>query len=114
GKAGGIDEIRPEMLKALDGIGAAWLTRIFQVAWDSGEVPLDWTTGVIVPIFKRGDKSDCNNYRGITLLSLPGKAYAKVLEARLRTVAEPLGDLEDDGLTKSNTYANARPLTPQG
>ena len=89
GKAGDIDEIHPEMLKALGGIGAAWLTRIFQVAWDSGEVPLDWTTGVIVPIFKKGDKSDCNNYRGITLLSLPGKAYAKVLEARLRTVAEP-------------------------
>ena len=89
GKAAGIDEIRPELLKALDGEGIDWLTRVFQVAWDSGEVPKDWRTGVVVPVFKKGDKAECTNYRGITLLSLPGKIYAKMLESRVRAIVEP-------------------------
>lgn len=89
GKAAGVDEIRPEMLKALGGEGIAWLTRVFQVAWDCGTVPDEWQTAVIVPIFKKGSRADCNNYRGISLLSLPGKVYAKVLESRIRGVIEP-------------------------
>ena len=89
GKAAGEDEIRPEMLNALGGAGIDWLTRVFQVVWDSGEAPMDWQTGVIVPVFKKGDNKECTNYRGITLLSLPGKLYAKVHEARIRAVVEP-------------------------
>ncbi|KAI3363919.1 hypothetical protein L3Q82_001516 [Scortum barcoo] len=34
--------------------------------------------------FKKGDRRVCSNYRGITLLSLPGKVYARVLERRIR------------------------------
>jgi len=34
---------------------------------------------VIIPIFKKGDRKQCTNYRGISLLSLPGKVYAKCL-----------------------------------
>src|SRR5699024_1217832 len=49
GKAAGVDEIRPELLKALGGEGIDWLTRVFQVAWDSGEAPADWQTGVVIP-----------------------------------------------------------------
>uniref|UniRef100_A0A8C2ZPF1 Reverse transcriptase domain-containing protein n=1 Tax=Cyclopterus lumpus TaxID=8103 RepID=A0A8C2ZPF1_CYCLU len=89
GKAPGVDEILPEMLKALDIVGLSWLTRLFSVAWGSGTVPMDWQTGVVVPIFKKGDRRVCSNYRGITLLSLPGKAYARVLERRLRPLVEP-------------------------
>ena len=89
GKAAGIDEIRPEMLKALGVRGTSWLTRVCRVAWRSGQAPADWQTGVVVPIFKKGDQRECSNYRGITLLSLPGKAYARVLERRCRKIAEP-------------------------
>ena len=77
GKAAGEDEIRPEMLKALTGEGILWLTRVCQVAWKLGKTPRDWQTGVIIPIFKQGDCKQCTNYRGISLLSLPGKVYAK-------------------------------------
>uniref|UniRef100_A0A3Q3T275 Reverse transcriptase domain-containing protein n=1 Tax=Mastacembelus armatus TaxID=205130 RepID=A0A3Q3T275_9TELE len=89
GKAPGVDEIRPEYLKSLDVVGLSWLTRLCNIAWRSGTVPLDWQTGVVVPLFKKGDRRVCSNYRGITLLSLPGKVYARVLERRIRPVVEP-------------------------
>ncbi|KAK3517356.1 hypothetical protein QTP70_004695 [Hemibagrus guttatus] len=83
GKAPGVDEIRPEYLKSLDVVGLSWLTRLCNIAWQSGTVPLDWATGVVVPLFKKGDRRVCSNYRGITLLSLPGKLYSRVLERRV-------------------------------
>lgn len=88
GKAAGVDEIRLEMLKALANVGVKWLTHLFNVAWKVGSVPLDWQTGVVVPIFKKGDQRVYSNYRGITLLSLPGKAYARVLEMRILPIVE--------------------------
>ncbi|KAK3512409.1 hypothetical protein QTP70_009831 [Hemibagrus guttatus] len=88
GKASGVDEIRPEYLKSLDVVGLSWLTRLCNIAWRSGTVPLDWVTVVVVPLFKKGDRRVCSNYRGITLLSLPGKVYSRVLERRVRLVLE--------------------------
>ena len=89
GKAAGIDEIRPEMLKSLSRHGMIWLTRVCRVAWREGRAPVDWQTGIVVPIFKKGDRRECSNYRGITLLSLPGKVHARVLERKCRTIVEP-------------------------
>ena len=93
GKAAGGDEIRPEILKALTGEGILWLTRVRQVAWKLGKTPRDWQTGVIIPIFKKGDRKQCTNYRGISLLSLPGKVYAKCLDRKCREIVE--SKLED-------------------
>ncbi len=89
GKTPGVDEIRPEYLKSLDVVGLSWLTRLCNIAWRSGTVPLGWQIGVVVPLFKKGDRRVCSNYRGITLLSLPGKVYARVLERRIRPIVEP-------------------------
>ncbi|KAK3533963.1 hypothetical protein QTP70_034997 [Hemibagrus guttatus] len=70
--------------------GKFWQTvRRLRRAWRSGTVPLDWATGVVVPHFKKGDWRVCSNYRGITLLSLPGKVYSRVLERRVRPLVEP-------------------------
>ncbi|KAK3513103.1 hypothetical protein QTP70_001397 [Hemibagrus guttatus] len=88
GKAPGVDEIHPEYLKSLDVVGLSWLTRLCNIAWQSGTVPLDWATGVVVPLFKKGNRRVCSNYRGITLLSLPGKVYSRVLERRVRPLVE--------------------------
>ena len=46
-------------------------------------------TGVVVPLFKKGDRRVCSNYRGITLLSLLGKVYSGELERRVRQIVEP-------------------------
>ncbi|KAK3535249.1 hypothetical protein QTP70_005957 [Hemibagrus guttatus] len=64
GKAQGVDEICPEYLKSLDVVGLSWLTHLCNIAWRSGTVPLDWATGVVIPLFKKGDRRVCSNYRG--------------------------------------------------
>ncbi|KAK3558815.1 hypothetical protein QTP86_028745, partial [Hemibagrus guttatus] len=101
GKATGVDEIRPEYLKSLDVVGLPWLTRLCNIAWRSGTVPLDWATGVVVPLFKKGDWRVCSNYRGITLLSLPGKVYSRVLDRRVRPLVEPRIQEEQCGFSPS-------------
>lgn len=41
-----------------------------------------------MPIYKKKDRSDCSNYRGISLLSTPGKVYTRILQQRLRRYVE--------------------------
>ena len=42
-------------------------------------MPVDWTMGVIIRIPKKGALSDCNNWRSITLLSVPSKILTKII-----------------------------------
>lgn len=44
------------------------------LCWEFGQVPSDWTKEVITPIFKHGSREDCNNYKGISLISIVGKS----------------------------------------
>ena len=44
---------------------------------ERGVVVEEWHQGIIIPLYKgNGSKSECSNYRGITLLSVPGKVFA--------------------------------------
>lgn len=54
-KAQGVEEIHPEMPKALDTVVLTWLTCFFNDVWRSGSVPRKWRTGVVSPISKKGD-----------------------------------------------------------
>ena len=52
---------------------------------EHGGHPTDWKRGVVVPIWKgKGDTQGCNNYREVTLLSVPGKVLARILVDRVR------------------------------
>ena len=43
----------------------------------------------IVTLYKnKGDRGDCNNYRGISLLNIIGKLFAKVVSMKLRVLAK--------------------------
>ena len=43
----------------------------------------------IVTLYKnKSDRGDCNNYRGISLLNIVGKLYAKVVLMKLRVLVE--------------------------
>jgi hypothetical protein len=57
------------------------------------ELPQQWKESIIVPIYKRVDKTDSKNYRGISLLSTAYKILSNILLARLTSyVNEIIGD----------------------
>ena len=88
GKAPGVCNIMPEMLKAGREVAIECLVKLFNVVWERGVAPRDWTSGIIVPIHKKGSKLECTNYRGISLLSVIGKVFAKVLNDRVKGLTE--------------------------
>ena len=59
------------------------LCYLFNAVFDSQDIPQDWQNGLIVPLFKDGDREVATNYRGITLLSIVGKLFASIIERRL-------------------------------
>ena len=73
GKAGGLDKIIPELIKAFEDNVIDIITLILNNTFDSGDFPEEWALGIIVILFKDGMKSELNNYRGITLLNMLGK-----------------------------------------
>ena len=87
-KAPGVCRITGEMLKAGGEAVVQWLHKIFCMSWESGTVPADWRKAQIVPAHKKRSRTQCKNYRGISLLSVPGKVYATVLDKRIRAITE--------------------------
>ena len=80
--------ITGEMLKASGEVVVQWLHNIINLAWRSGSVPADWQKALTVPIHKKGSRTQCKNYCGISALSIPGKVHASVLEKRMRRMTE--------------------------
>ena len=87
GKAPGVDGITAEMLKYGEGAVIEWMHIICSLAWKEGRVPSDWTKAIIVPVYKgKGSRSECGNYRGISLLSIAGKVYGKIIIERVQQI----------------------------
>ena len=88
GKAPGSDGIPPEILKSGKPALLQPLHTLLCLCWKQGYIPQDMRDSNIVTLYKnKGDRSDCNNYRGISLLSVVGKAFARVALARLQILA---------------------------
>jgi hypothetical protein len=64
------------------------LLTLFKKIWREERVPIDWARGIIVPLYKDGDKSNVDNYRGITLLSVVGKLYTSIINNRISSWLE--------------------------
>ena len=88
GKAPGKDGIPPEVLKCGKPVLLQHLHELLCLCWKMGHVPQDMRDANIVTLYKnKGDRSDCNNYRGISLLSIVGKVFARVVLTRLQSLA---------------------------
>jgi hypothetical protein len=82
-KAAGADSIAAELLKNGEPNLVDALDAVIQQAWTGETLPRSWTEGVLCPVYKNGDKLDCKNYRGICLLKVTYKVFAKILYDRL-------------------------------
>lgn len=89
-KAAGSDEIIAEMLKAGGQPVIQSLLELILQVWQLEVVPQEWIDAIIIPLPKKGDRTLCDNWRGISLLSLAGKAFVKIIERRLSTYSEDI------------------------
>uniref|UniRef100_A0A670JXF3 Reverse transcriptase domain-containing protein n=1 Tax=Podarcis muralis TaxID=64176 RepID=A0A670JXF3_PODMU len=80
-------KLHPRVLKELADVISEPLAVIFENSWRTGEVPADWRRANVVPIFKKGEREDPNNYRPVSLTSIPGKILEQIIK---QTVCEHL------------------------
>ena len=94
-KTGKSDGLVGELLK-YGGSGMVYLLeQLFSVIWREETVPKQWREGLIVNLFKKGDREVPGHYRGITLLSVVGKVFCKILNKRLVQCLDKGGALHE-------------------
>ena len=85
-KAPGLDGVQAEMLKNADNETIVKeICHVCNVIWREERIPEDWQTGLIVRLPKKGNLSDCSNWRGVTLLSIVGKLLGSIILERLKS-----------------------------
>ena len=72
------------------------LHRLTILIWSEGNVPQQWKYAVITVLHKRGDKTECGNYRGVSLVSHAGKVLFKVVARILGAYCEAKGLLPEE------------------
>ena len=82
-KATGLDMIPSKLLKMAASIVAPSLTAIFTKSIITGIYPIEWKTASVTPVFKKGVKSDLNNYRPISVIPAVSKVFEKIVYDQL-------------------------------
>jgi hypothetical protein len=89
-KSPGIDQILAELIKAGGRTICLEIHKLITSIWRKEKLHEEWKESIIVPIHKKGDKTDCNNYRGISLLPTTYKILSNILFSRLITYAKEI------------------------
>jgi hypothetical protein len=92
-KSPGVDQIPAELIQAGEETLHSHFHKLIKLIWNNEEMPNQWKESIVVPVHKKGYKTDCSNYRGISLLSTSYKILSNILLARLTPYAdEIIGD----------------------
>ena len=98
-KTPGPDSLLVELLKIDEPAEPIVLERFHAIlveVWNGGGVPQQWKDATIKVLYKKSDRSNCNNYRGVSLLSHAGKVLLKIVANRLSGYCEAHGILPDE------------------
>ena len=91
-KAPGAESLLVELLKLDDPTREPVLLGHFHVilvrVWREEEIPQEWKDATIKVLYKKSDQSDCNNFRGISLVSHAGKVLLKIVANHLSDFCE--------------------------
>nr|KAG5688202.1 hypothetical protein BaRGS_027797 [Batillaria attramentaria] len=82
------------------------LHSLFSKIWEKEEVPAQWKEGIVIKLPKKGDLRDCSNYRGIMLLSVPGKVLNRILLERMREAVDPMLRDQQAGFRRNRSCAD--------
>ena len=83
--------LKAVLIKAGSAVLLPVLSKLFTAVLRCGRFPPEWAQGAITAIHKKGDTTNPNNYRGITVGHALGKLYALVINNRLTTWLETRG-----------------------
>jgi hypothetical protein len=84
GKTPGIDNVVPEVLKIDPEETANIFEPLVKEIWEQEELPNGRTKGIIIKLPKKGDLTNCNNWRGITLLFSSSKILSRIILNRIK------------------------------
>jgi hypothetical protein len=79
------------------------LLNFFNNTHTSKEIPTEWRRSIVIPIYKKGDKTNPENYRGISLLNTCYKIYSRLLNNNLKTFTEQFTLEFQNGFSKGRT-----------
>ena len=102
-KSPGADGITAEMLQAGGEQLARQMHKLCNKAWQESTIPEEWGKSLLVPIPKKGDLSNCSNYRTISLINHTGKVLLTVLLNRLKSHLDPYLSEEQAGFRKDRS-----------
>ena len=104
-KATGADSIPSRILKICSNELAPVLTVLFQASLDQGKIPDDWKSANIVPIYKKGDKTQAENYRPVSLTSITCKLLEHIIHSSIMDHFDSFNVLTDcqHGFRKSRS-----------
>ena len=79
-QAPGSDDTAAEIYQHVGNTLTLCMHQLFTMLWEAAELPQVFRDASIMTIYKnKGVKRDCNNYHGISLLSVAGKCLAKII-----------------------------------
>ena len=87
-KASGLDKLPVKLVKIAAPYITKSLTAIFNRSMSTGIFPCDWKVAKVTPIHKDGDKSDMDNYRPISVISITAKIMEKLAHSQLYSYLE--------------------------
>jgi hypothetical protein len=105
-KTPGCDNLNRELLKYASTNVKLRFLNILNLYWITHRIPEEWSRAKIKPVFKKGDRSDCNNCRGICLLTSAYKVRAKIITRRLNVISEASLHEEQHGFRKGRSCSD--------
>ena len=89
-KSQGTDQIPAELIKAGGKTIRCEIHKIIISIWNKEELAKEWRESIILPVYKKCDKTDSSNYRGISLLPTMYKIVSNILLSRLTPYTEEI------------------------